>query len=333
MVRDATWTGREVAERAGLPVDEAVKFWRALGFPADDLDQRVFGRQDLEALRVVSALRTIFPIEDLSEAAYVTGRAMSEISAAVTELFRRRLVAPFVEAGGAELEVSLRLAAMSELLLSPLGPMLEVTLRRHLDVATRSEAALTIEETAGPMSGEREMSVAFADLVDFTSKSEELSALEIGQLASLLLQLAEEATSGHNARIVKSIGDAVMFSALDPVSCCAAAVELVARAEEDGRLPRVRAGVAHGPVIRAYADYFGRTVNVASRLCDIANPGSVLLQEPASVDAEAWRAAGLELTRRGDVRLKGIKGPAAVVEVRPARQAGRAATRRARSTA
>jgi adenylate cyclase len=335
MARDATWTGRQVAQRAGLPVDDAVAFWRALGFPAEDLNQRVFGRQDLEALRVVSALRTVFTMEDLSEAASVTGRAMAEISAALTELFRRRLVTPFVEGGGEELEVSLRLAAMSEVLLSPIGPMLEVALRRHLDVATRSDAAVSIEATTGPMSGEREVSVGFADLVDFTSRTETMSALEVGQMASLLLHLAEDAFGRHGVRIVKSIGDAVMFTALDPVTCCGAAVDLVNTAASDGRLPPVRAGVAHGPAIRAYADYFGRTVNIASRLCDAAKAGTVMLQIPAGdLDAEPWAAAGLELVPLDETRLKGMREPVAVAEVRPASAgAGRAATPRARPSA
>lgn len=334
MARDATWTGREVCERAGLPLDEAVAFWRALGFPAADLDHRAFGRPDLEALRVVAVLRTIFTLEDIVEASTVTGRAMSEISTAFTELFQRRLVAPFVGSGGAELEVSLRLAAMSEVLLSPLGPMLEIALRRHVDVATRAEAAVSIEEIAGHVTGERELSVAFADLVDFTAVSEQLSPLEVGQIAGLLLRCAEAAVGRHDARIVKSIGDAVMFTALSPVSCCAAAVDLVASAAEDGRLPPVRAGVAHGPVIRAYADYFGRTVNVASRLCDAAKAGSVVLQLPGGdADDTAWVSAGLELVPAGEVQLKGISGPVAVANVRKRAEAAREATPRGRATA
>lgn len=334
LVRDSEWTGREVAERAGLPIDEAVRFWRALGFPADDIDSPVFGRQDLEALRVVGALRSIFTIDDLTEAASVTGRALSEISAALTELFRRRLVAPFVERGGEDLEVSLRLAAMSELLLSPIGPLLEVALRHHLEAAAGSEAALSIEATAGPLRGERELSVGFADLVDFTSRAEELTALEVGQMAALMLRHAEDAFAGRGARIVKSIGDAVMFTAPDPISACAAAADLLTVVEEDPALPPARAGVAHGPVIRAYADYFGRTVNVASRLCDVAPAGSVLAQQPSAVDRSAWEAAGLATAPRGELRLKGIAEPVPVIEVtRTAPATGRAATRHARSDA
>jgi adenylate cyclase len=315
--REAIWTGRELAERAGLPLAEAAAFWRALGFPADDLDQRYFNRQDLEALRVMAALRTIFELEDLIEAASVTGRAMSEISAALIELFQRRVVRPVISADGPGLDASLRLAATSELLLSPMGPMLETALRHHLGVATRNEAAISIEETTGPVTGERELAVAFADLVDFTSLSEGLSALEVGQMASLLLHTAEQALGGHSARLVKSIGDAVMFTAPDAVSCCAAAVQLVEAAAAEPRLPAVRAGVAHGPVIRAYADYFGRTVNIASRLCDVAAAQSVLLhQGNGTAEPERWQAAGLEIVPRGERQLKGISGPVATVEVR-----------------
>ena len=181
------------------------------------------------------------------------------------------------------------------------------------------ETALPLEASQPVAAGELELAVAFADLVGFTQLSEQLSPLEVGRIAARLLHRAEPALHARNARIVKSIGDAIMFTARDPVDCCRAAVDLVAAAAEDGNLPQVRVGVAHGPVLRAYADYFGRTVNLASRLCDAATAAEVLFHpEPDLVERPHWRAAGLALTPGRRIKLKGIEGAIQIHVVRAA---------------
>jgi adenylate cyclase len=205
---------------------------------------------------------------------------------------------------------------MSELLIPPLEPVLETAFRRHLQAAVQAEAALGIEEADEAGSDLQEVTIGFADLVGFTTLSERLDPLELGEMATRLLHTAEPVFAEHNARTVKSIGDAVMFTARAPIDACRAALELIDAAAAAG-LPPVRAGLAHGAVLRAYADYFGHTVNIASRLCDVADPGDVLvhLSDDAG-DAAVWRDAGLELRRVRRIALKGIKRPVDVFSVR-----------------
>ena len=312
----ASLTGPQVAEKAGVRLELATSVWRALGLPTQDLDQPLFTRQEVHAMRVIGALRSVFTEEDLIEAASVIGRAMSEVSAASVELFRRRVTTAFVDAGLGELEIALRLAAMSELLIPPLEPMLESALRHHLRAAVQTEAALPLEASQTPGASELELAVAFADLVGFTQISERLSPLELGKVVARLLRRAEPELQARNARIVKSIGDAIMFTARDPVDCCRAAVDVVAAAADDGTLPPVRVGIAYGPVMRAYADYFGRTVNVASRLCDVAAPSEVLLHAAEPIADERWRQAELIATPGKRTKLKGIDGPIQTFTVR-----------------
>ena len=310
-----TLTGRQVAERAGVPLDTAIAVWRALGMAVEDVDEIAFNRPEVWALRVVGALRAVYSDSDLLEGASVMGRALAEVSAASIELFRRRLTAAYLEAGMDNLEISLRLAAAADLLVPTFGPVLEVVLRRHLAAATGAEAALRLEEPGAVPAGQ-ELSIAFADLVGFTSISERLSALEVAGLATRLLRAAEETAGARGARIVKSIGDAVMFSARDPATACAAALDLVDAVSRDAAMPPARAGIAHGPVLRAYADYFGRTVNIAARLCDAAHPGEVLLHAPeATVDQPHWRKLGLAIRGGDALRLKGIEAPVPVLRV------------------
>jgi adenylate cyclase len=313
---ESALTGVEVARRAGVPLEMAERVWRAFGFPAADSTERRFSKQDVYAMRVIGALRSVFTEDDLVEAASVIGRAMAEVSAASVELFRRRVTLPYIEAGVDELDASLRLAAMSELLIPPLEPVLETAFRRHLQAAVQAEAALGIEEADEAGSDLQEVTIGFADLVGFTTLSERLDPLELGEMATRLLHTAEPVFAEHNARTVKSIGDAVMFTARAPIDACRAALELIDAAAAAG-LPPVRAGLAHGAVLRAYADYFGHTVNIASRLCDVADPGDVLvhLSDDAG-DAAVWRDAGLELRRVRRIALKGTKRPVDVFSVR-----------------
>ena len=313
---DPTLTGEEVAHRAGVSLDLAVRVWLAFGFPAADIAERRFTRQDVYALRVIGALQSVFTEDDLVEAASVVGRAMAEVSAASVELFRRRVTLPYIEAGVNQLDAALRLAAMSEVLIPPLEPVLEVAFRRHLQAAVQAEAALELEEVEEGAGDLQELTVGFADLVGFTSLSERLDPLEIGAMATKLLHTAEPVFAAHGARTVKSIGDAVMFTTRAPADASRVALELVAAAAA-ADLPPVRVGLAYGPVLRAYADYFGRTVNIASRLCDAAGAGEVLLHLPEDVPVTpAWSEAGLDLKPVRRLSLKGIKRPVDVFSVR-----------------
>ena len=315
---DPVLTGEEVARRAGVSLELAVRVWQAFGFPAADVAEPRFSRQDVYALRVIGALQSVFTENDLIEAASVVGRAMAEVSAASVELFRRRVTVPYIEAGVNQLDAALRLAAMSEVLIPPLEPVLEVAFRRHLQAAVQAEAAIGIEESGETAGDLQQLAVGFADLVGFTTLSERLDPLEIGAMATRLLHTAEPVFVAHSARTVKSIGDAVMFTARAPTDACLAALALVTAAGA-ADLPPVRAGLAYGPVLRAYADYFGRTVNVASRLCDAAGPGEVLVHVPeGAIDAATWSDAGLELRPVRRLSLKGIKRPVDVFDVRVA---------------
>ena len=309
-------TARQTASRAGVSVEKAVAVWRALGFALDDPDAAVFGRREVQALRIMRALGEVFTEDDLLEATSVVGRSMSHVASALVELFRRRVSDPFLHAGAGNLDVMLRLSAMEELLVPSVLPLLEAAFRRHLEATIRGEVAMQMESLAAADPGQRVLAVAFADLVGFTSASESLTALEVATMATTLLRAAETAVSIHAGRIIKGIGDAVMFTTPDAITCARASIDLVAEVERAG-LPPVRVGIAYGPVIPAYADLFGRTVNVASRLCGVAPPGGVLVDlGPAGPEPAAWEAAGLGLEPRRAEGLKGIDGALEVFAVR-----------------
>jgi adenylate cyclase len=316
----ATMTLAEVSRRTGVTPEFATQVWRALGLPPGDPGEVIYTRRDLECLRIVAAMRTIFSDDDLVEASSVLGLAMAQVASAQVELFRRRLGSAI---GGvaANLDYVLRSAAMVELMLPTAGQLMEQVHRRHIETAVRGESIAAVEQATGGLPGQVELCVGFADLVGFTAASERLLPMELGEMAGALVHHAEACLPGQGARIVKTIGDAVMFTTPDAASACAAALDLVDGAAGDGRLPPLRIGLAFGPVLRRYGDCFGRTVNIASRLCAAAPPGTVLLHHPAPIDAPAWAERGLALGPPERLALKGFEDRVEAVRVS---RAGRA---------
>ncbi|GAC1327907.1 MAG: hypothetical protein NVSMB17_02620 [Candidatus Dormibacteria bacterium] len=319
----ASLTRQQVARATGVSEALVAAITQALGVASGEQDEAVYTEREVQAIRLMGALRSVYTDEDLLEVASVVGRAMHEVAEATVELFRRRFAQPFADAGASELELMLRLATVIDLTVPTTGPMLELVLRRQLEVTGRSEAIIHLERT-GDLDGQVELAVGFADIVGFTAASTKMNALEVSQLAARLLHAAERVFPAGGARIVKTMGDAVMFTAPDRVSAARVAGDLLREWSGEAGVPPLRVGIAHGPMLRAYADYFGRTVNVASRLGDLAPAGSIYLaRSRPAVPAERWREAGLRASSAGDKQLKGIDGRVGVLELRPSARAHR----------
>ena len=166
------------------------------------------------------------------------------------------------------------------------------------------------ELEAGDVAGAQDIAVCFADLVGFTRLGGEV---EVGELSTVAGRLANLATSLTQApvRLVKTIGDAAMFVSPEPGPLVGVALRLVdAFAAEE--LPSLRAGVAFGPALVRAGDYFGNSVNLASRVTGVARPGSVLCTREvrdAARDDFHWSPAGRH-------KLKGVPGPTPLYRAR-----------------
>ncbi len=184
-------------------------------------------------------------------------------------------------------------------------------LRMHLRNMVRSEALDAQERATGTMPGEREVAVAFADLVGFTRLGEEVEAEEVGRVADRLEQLARDVASGP-VRLVKTIGDAAMLVSDDRAALVTASLELVSAVDAEGEgFPQVRVGVAHGRASQRGGDWFGRPVNLASRITQVARAGSVLLAQDARADG-AFR-----YSFAGERRIRGVPEPVKLFRARP----------------
>jgi len=306
------YTREEVAELAGVDVDLLQRQWRALGMPDPEEGEKAFGASDVESAKRVRVLRDELgiPDDEMLQVSRVIGMNMSQLAAASRGLGQR----VFSKPGDTEVEVARRFATIVAGMGPLLTPTLEYVLQLHLREQIRHDVFGDREISAGVESG-REIAVAFADLVGFTKLGERLDPAEIGDLTDRLGELAGDVARGP-VRLVKLIGDAAMLSSNHPRELLDAALELVASSEREGEgFPLLRAGVAFGRAVARAGDYYGRPVNLASRLTAVARPGSVLcddaLRAAAGADAYRWSFAGAR-------RLKGISGEVKAYRARPA---------------
>ena len=228
------------------------------------------------------------------------GRGMARYAEAVRTLVGQT----FLQGGTDEAELAARLEAATKLLLPLAGPWLEYVFSLHLREVLRQEVVTAEQLASGNLGEARDYAVAFADLVGFTELGETIPSEELGSVAGRLSRLTEEVVEPP-ARIVKEIGDAVMLVAPEPRALVETALRLVEASDGAEGLPAIRAGVAYGPAVNRWGDWYGSTVNVASRLSERARPASVLTTEPVRDAA----ADGFEWSYAGEKRLKGLLMP------------------------
>jgi adenylate cyclase len=293
------YTPREIAEIAGVDLDLLRRFSAALGVPYGDPDEPRRTEADLDAARRIKAFRDAgLPEDGMLQVARTIGMGMARIAEANRELVVRTLIQP----GDTERDLALRFAAAAEHMMPLVGPTLVHALQANMLEQIRRDVIATADLASGEIRGTAELAVCFADLVEFTRLGEEIPAEELGMVAGRLEEMAS-AVAEPPVRLVKTIGDAVMFVSTEAEPMLAAALELIAAAEAEGdQFPLLRAGLACGSVLPQSGDYYGRPVNLASRITGVARPGSVVVEANVKGQAED----GYAYTYIGERRLKGI---------------------------
>jgi adenylate cyclase len=302
-----TMTGPEVAARVGLDYETSRRIWRALGFPELDESMIEFDDRDAEALAALKGiLDTGVPLDDMLSVTRVYGQALSRMADAETRVFRRHFIDPLLHDGATPEEVADRVEAVIPALLDLTGVPLDVGHRRHLSMAAQG---LSLAGTAGAT---EELSVGFVDLVGFTRLSDDLDVDDLGGLVNHFEEVATTRCADLGVKMVKVIGDAVMFVSPEPVDVLETALAIVRDASVDPLLPDARGGLGSGATLPVAGDYFGRPVNLAARLTSFARAGTVVV-EKAFLDAlpEGYASARSVGTRRikglGHVRLYKIR--------------------------
>ncbi len=302
------YTAREIAELAGVPVEFFLAVLGAGGLVEPDPEDVAFGERDLSAARLMAGFdRAGLDREGMLEVARVLGRGMAHAADAMGELFSQT----FVRAGVTEDELALRNAEAAGVMLPAVTPLMEYLLNLHMRERLRHQAVSLAMLESGNRLGARDIAVAFADLVGFTRLAEQVEAEQVGAAARRLGELAGEVASPP-VRLVKTIGDAAMLVSLEPDALVKAAVQLIEAADEAPDLPRLRVGAAFGPALSRSGDWYGRPVNLASRITGVADPGMVYASFELRQAAE-----GFPWTAAVPRKLKGIEHEIEVYSLTP----------------
>jgi adenylate cyclase len=272
LARGRDLSADDVAGRVGVDIERVVGLWRALGVNVDDPSAPLFTEEDLGITDIILN-RGVFSDEKGYDVLRVVGTSLARVAEAV--------VAAYVQTEEAELEAAhaSQLARVQRNLVATelgvavgngLGALFQHHLREAIDRQRLSQEGISRRELA-------RVAVGFVDLVGFTSLSHRLDSRDLASLVTRFEVRAFDTTAARGGRVVKHIGDEVMFVALDAAAVCQIALDLTDAFTADGIEPR--GGACAGEVLVQHGDYYGPVVNLASRLTDAAVPGEVLVDE------------------------------------------------------
>jgi adenylate cyclase len=306
-----TRTLEEAAEETGIEPGLIERVWSTAGFSADSLER--IGEEDLQLLRYMAAvLEAGFPLVAFLQLVRVYGQALAQIADAEIKLFHLYVHEPLMQDGVPELEMAEEMEGLVAELLPLASPIMDRVHQRALQhfVAQDVVGHLEAEADAAGL-GRLRVAIAFADLAGYTRLTEEAGEEEALDVVERFVE-SVEATLPDDARVIKTIGDEVMVVGADPSALVDWGVGF--QALNAGRRPLPRIGIHAGDALYRDGDYYGRAVNLASRVGARAAGGEVLVTRPVV------EAAGphLGFEHIGEVKLKGFREATDLFLARPA---------------
>ena len=290
------YTRLQVAEMSGMAPERTLRLWRALGFPDAADDDPAFTDADIKALNVLSTLIDSGFVGPETEAsiARAMGQALSRLADWQTDMLADVLTRD-AEPGAGRGATAEEAVAAARALLPRLREVQDYVWRRHL--AANADRLLA---AVGP-GDRRELAVGFADLVGYTSRSRGMGGRELGAMIEDFESTAAEVIARHSGRVVKTVGDGVLFTAGTGRAAVEIGLELPEAWGADDR-PPLRTGVAFGPVLTRLGDIYSPVVNLASRLTSLARPSTVLVDRELAQQLRGNAAYRVRPLKRVSVR-------------------------------
>jgi adenylate cyclase len=294
------YTAGQVAHLVGISLDEARRLWRSLGL-ADFGPARAFTEADVTALRHLLDLVESGMLPEPVAVQFVrsVGQTMARFAEWQTEAWVEYINN---EGDQARSEEVVRGAGD---VMPELEPLVIYAWRRHLAAATtRAMESIVDTSTVG-----QRLAVGFADLVGFTRLSRNLSESELGVLVQTFEDAASDVIASLGGRLVKTLGDEVLFVAFAPDTAVEMGLRLVEAMDAEAVLPELRVGIAYGQVLSRMGDVFGTTVNLASRLTALSPKNTVVLDRELAVAVTGDPRFDLQPMWRRRVRGLGLVEP------------------------
>ena len=312
-------THLELAEEVGMSFEALQRLVEAFGFARPEPKDVV-----VEAERPIALLAgRIVELEIVDEASlarlgHVYAEAFRRIALAETEVYHSGVEEPLLRSGLGESRTMKLASSLSPALTGMLDDAIMAAYRRQQELTWTEHQIEHVEqalEDAGvSLPATPPTAMCFLDLSGYTRLTEERGDQEAAALAGRLSDIVQQRSRLHGGEAVKWVGDGVMFRFRDPSGAVVSSLDMVEEVPAAG-LPAAHVGVAAGPVIRQGGDYYGRTVNLASRISDRAAGGQVLVSEPV---VEMASIRGVTFVGIGPVELKGLRAPVDLFEARRA---------------
>jgi adenylate cyclase len=281
-----------------MPAERTQRLWRALGFADVPDDDPVFTDADVAALGRLETLIESGFVDPETEAsiARAMGQSLSRLADWQTDMLASALevAEPDPDAGT---DAGVRAAvASTELLLPVMRELQDYIWRRHL----AANAGRLLLSATGEVD-RRELAVGFADLVGYTTRSRGMGGRELGRMVEDFEGLAADVIARQHGRVVKTVGDGVLFTCVSPVDAVEIGLQLPQEWDAEDR-PPLRVGAAYGTVLTRLGDVYSPVVNLASRLTSIARPSTVLVDQRLAQQLRGIRAYRVRPLRRVSVR-------------------------------
>jgi adenylate cyclase len=258
-----------VTQQTGMTAEQVQHLWRSLGFPVPRPGEVAFTDSDVEILAEVGQLVAddVASADLLVQMSRVIGSSVARIASAQVDVISAGTAGP----ARAEPLGDDRIVGSAAALLPIVPRVLASTWRRHLQTAVRRRMTLAGTPQAGV--------VGFADLVGFTALSQQVSDEELAAIVEQFEDLAFDVITAGGGRVVKMIGDEVMFTVDTAQAAAEIALALAEGTRRADELSDLRVGLAQGPLLERESDLYGPVVNLASRVTAIAFPGTIVVSE------------------------------------------------------
>ena len=280
-----TYSIRTAAEALGVPVDDVAHAWALLGLTVADLDENALSQADVDGLSGWFQMKVLMGDDGAFGYLRVLGSAMARLAEAESTVVRAG--APDIQMNHThdELATAQTFRWVGEFI-PRISALVDAVHRQHMVSARTHFEGVLRDTSANVVCG-----VGFADLSGFTALTQTLSPAELSMLLNEFIAGVSEVVHADGGRVVKFIGDEVMWVSSTPELLAKAAVDLVnhPKAREEGL--HVRAGLGYGGVLAINGDYFGNVVNLAARLIAAAKPGQILASQGVHDELPDWPAS------------------------------------------